>query len=134
MMKRLFAFLFILAFLPATFVHADEVTRYEFDRIVVKFSFEYYVSVSESEKSGWIAEIAGDSDYIHILFSQAELYNQDSSNPNGVDIVRIRGEYGERTFLSNGWSITDTQTIKIQLWSGITMDGFDVVKDYSEPL
>jgi len=132
-MKKLFIILLAITLLPVATAHAD-VIRYEFDRIIVTFSLEYYVSVEESEKSGWIADVVGDSDSLHILFTQAELYNQDSANPNGVYIIRIKGKYGERTFLCNGWSITENQTVKAQLWSGITLDGLDVVKDYSEPL
>jgi len=132
-MKRLFSFLLVVSLLSVTIVRADD-ARYVYDRIIVSFSFEYSISINEGEKSGWIAEIMGDSDSLHILFSEAELYGQDSVYPNGVKIIRIKGECGERTFLTNGMTLTDIQTVRLQLWSGITMDGLDVVKDYSKPL
>ena len=132
-MKRLFAFLLVVSLLTVTVVRAEDI-RYEFDRIIVIFSFEYSISVNENEKSGWIKEIAGDSDSLHIMFTQAELYNHEREYPTGVDIIRIKGKNGERTFLGNGGSVTDAPTVRIQLWSGITMDGLDVVKDYSAPL
>jgi len=135
-MKKLFAIFLAVIILSTSLptVICAEVTRYEFDKIIVKFCFEYHVSISDDEKSGWIGDIAGDSDSLYIMFSEAELYNQNYTHPNGVYIILIKGKYGERTFLANGSQVTDNQSVRIQLWSGITMDGLDVVKDYSEPL
>jgi len=132
-MKKLFAFFLAVILLSPTVICA-EVTRYEFDKIIVKFSFEYSVTIGDDEKSGWIGDIAGDSGSLDIMFSRAELYNKNYTHPNGVDIIFIKGKYGERIFLANGCRVTDNQTVKLQLWSGITLDGLDVVKDYSEPL
>jgi hypothetical protein len=137
-MKKLILVLLVLALLPTTAVHAaaspDDITRYHFDKICVTFSCEYTITLSDSDKAGWIAEIAGDSDLLHIMYSKANLYEQDRDFVNGVDIIQILGKNGERTFLLNGCSITGIPSLKLQLWSGITLDGIDVVKDYTKPL
>ena len=132
-MKKLFAFILAVIILSPAVICAED-ARYEFDKIIVKFSFEYSVLIGDDEKSGWIGDIAGDSGALDIMFSRAELYNKNNTHPNGVDIIYIKGKYGERIFLANGCGITDKQTIQFQLWSGITLDGLDVVKDYSEAL
>ena len=120
-----------LIFAVAVGAAGTAVYNYFFKSIEIPFALEYDITIGEDEKIGWVGEVAGDGDTLHITFSQLDITNPDDT-VWGEDMVLIDGAGGKRRFLANSW-YRQGNGFRQQFWSGkqIDSDSLSVVKDYT---
>lgn len=118
---------------------ADEVYKYDFDKIEVVYAAEFTMYPDFSSSEHWLTQIAGGPDKpIQVLYGILHLY----SGNGYIDeqFIKMSGEGGSERFLSNSLrndydeTYSQKRQTSIQFWSGKKLDGNVVVKDFNEPL
>ena len=138
----------LIIFIGVVGVSAATLYQYFFKSIDIPFACEFDVYICEGEKVGWIGEVAGKGDTIHITYSQLDITSENENGEWqwGEEMVLIDGEGGTRRFLSTA-SRTPTMdkrggNVVLQggpervFWSAKLIDpeGLYVAKDYSKDI
>ena len=89
----------LILFVGVVGVSATVAYQYFFKSIDIPFACEFDVSIQKSEKVGWIGEVAGKGNMLHITYSQLDIMNDDG-HMSGEEMILIDGEGGSRRFLS----------------------------------
>ena len=109
--------------------------EYNFKSVDTTIAIEYELEINKDEKIGWVGEVAGDGNSLHITYSQLELTNPDDSTWE-EEMIIIEGAGGTRKFLTNaGFSMQFfSNGVLRSFWSAklIDSDASAVYKDYSQ--
>ena len=149
-MRKTIALMFTLLFLvsvafSANILAADDKVTYEFDRINVLYASKFEASAADdnfddSSYGSWLTDVMGTDKKVTVTYGEIELISDAYSEfPTEERFISVKGVKGSRQFLANSISNDYYQNGKIKkisttFWSGKTLDGANVVKDYTKDL